>query len=270
MTHEPKRLRFALGQTVSRLQDTAGNLRTVCELSIEAARQGARLIVFPEGCLTGNALVDSASQAVMPAEAGAFEPLARIATEHGITICPGFVTPFNGKFNTVHAVIEPGGSVRFQHKAFRAKTEPPFLAAWPDPARVVFEVDGIRIVITICSEFGAPGVREATDLAAPELLLHPSAGSLKPEQVWRDGETPSAAAREFGEYCRGIVTRAADRIRASGVPKMGSNPIGFDGEAWWPGNSYAVDAAGRVALWMKGENRPALMRSSVEVADISV
>lgn len=269
-TGETKRLRFALGQMVCLLHDNAANIRTACDLSREAARQGARLIVLPEGCLTGNALTGPGQQAVLPVEPGAFADLARVATAGNIVICAGFIAAFGEKFNTVHAIVEPGGSVRFQRKAFRAKTEPPFIAAWPDPARVVFAVDGIRMTLAICSEFGAPGVREAMEAAPVDLVLHPSAGSMKPEQVWPEGTEATPARLAFDADCHDIVTRAAAGIKSAGVPRMGSNPVGFDGETWWPGNSYAVDARGTVALWMKGENRPARMVSTVAVAEMDV
>jgi predicted amidohydrolase len=255
---------------VCRLHGTAENRATACRLSREAARQGARLIVFPEGCLTGNALSGPDQQAVLPVEPGAFEDLSRVASACGITICAGFITSYGAGFNTAQAIIEPSGAVRFQRKAFRANTEPPFLRAWPDPAREVFEVEGVRVAIAICSEFGAPGVREALAQAAPDLVLHPSAGSMKPEQVWHDGEPLSPAMLAFDPDCRLVVTRAAEAVKRSGLPKMGTNPIGFDGETWWPGNSYAVDGGGRVVLWLKGRNKPVWMQSSVAVADMAL
>lgn len=265
-----RQLRFALGQMACRLHDNAGNMAEACRLSREAARQGARLIVLPEGCLTGNALTGPERQDSMPADPAAFAALSRVAVDGGITICAGFIMPLGSRFNTVHAIIGPDGAVRFQHKAFRASTEPAFLVAWPDPERVTFTVDGVRIVIAICSELGAPGVRESMERVAPDVILHPSAGSMKPAQVRKDGEAPTAEVLAFDDECRNVVTRAAEAVRESGIPKLGTNPIGFDGETWWPGNSYAVDGAGRVVLWMKGENTPARMVSTMAVADLAL
>jgi hypothetical protein len=52
------------------------------------------------------------------------------------------------------------------------------------------------------------------------------------------------------------------------TPRAAANPIGFDGETYWPGNSYAVGADGKVYLWVKGCAVPSQMRPSVNVADV--
>jgi predicted amidohydrolase len=69
-------------------------------------------------------------------------------------------------------------------------------------------------------------------------------------------------------HCRQIVTRSAAEVRHRGIPKAAANPIGFDGAAWWPGNSFVIDARGRVVCWLKGENRPARMQASFGVAEL--
>lgn len=261
-------LRIALGQMVSRLQDTAGNMAEAVRLSEEAARQGARLFLLPEGCLTGNALASPARQAVLPVDPGPFAPLAAAARRTGLTICAGFATPYDDKFNVVHAIVLPTGEVRFQRKSTRASTEPAFLAPWPDATRVPFEVDGVPAVVVVCSEMGGKAVMTAVAEVAPRLILHPSAGCMKPAELRRDGEPETPEAAGFDASCRRVVDRAAERIREHGIARMGSNPVGFDGETWWPGNSYAVDAQGQVRLWLPGENRPARMIGSVGVADM--
>lgn len=263
-------LRMALAQINARLGATADNMAEVARLSDEAGRQGARLVVFPEGCLTGNALKDPAKQAVLPCREEAFEPLAAVARARGITICAGFATPFEGKFNIVQCFVTPRAGVVFQRKSSRAPTEPTFLAPWPDPARSVVDVAGVRVVVMICSEYGHKPAIAAMAAARPQLVLHPSAGSMKEAEVLRDGAPPSEAALAFDANCRTVVDRAAERVREEGVPRAGANPSGFDGETWWPGNSYAVDAGGRVALWLKGENRPARMGSSLGIVDMPV
>ena len=77
--------------------------------------------------------------------------------------------------------------------------------------------------------------------------------------MWSEAGEAKAVA-SFSEECRGVVEKAAQQARLTGMPKAGANPLGFDGETWWPGNSYAVDARGEVVLWLPGENRPERMR----------
>lgn len=262
-------IKVAVGEMSGRLGDTAGNIAEACELSARAAKQGARLIVLPEGCLTGNARSDAARQDALPTDPEALRPLIRTASAHGISICPGFATRCDGGFNIVQAAIRPSGEVLFQHKAFRADTEPPFLVAWPDPARVVFDVDGVRVVIVICSEYASPAVQARVAELAPDLVLHPSAGCMQRGQLQEEGAPPSNEARDFDAQCRRVVERAAAQMKSAGVAKIGANPLGFDGETWWPGNSYGLDATGAVRLWLPGENRPARMKIRVAVAEMS-
>ncbi len=254
-------LRLALAEMAGSLGNVSANMAMACALATQAAREGAQLILFPEGCLTGNALENAADQAFLEADVHAFAPLSDIAINHRITICVGFVSPFDGGFNSGHAILEPDRGFHIQRKCFRAKTEPPFMCPWSNPERVVFEVGGIRLVVVICSEISAPNVKKAIAKAKPEVLLHPSAGSVSADSLLRGGEGVQAkeVAQEFEAACRRVVEQAARKSRATGMPKAGANPLGFDGKSWWPGNSYAVNAQGEVVLWLPGENRPERM-----------
>ena len=262
-------LRVAIGQTVSLLHNTESNMAQACRLAAEAAEQGAKLILLPEGCLTGNALSSPAMQATLPVDAAAFEPLRRVAAEGGITICAGFATPFGEKFNVVHAIVQPDGKIFFQRKATRASTEPTFLAPWPDATREVFEVDGVRVVMVICSEMSGKEVRAAVEAVNPQLILHCSAGSVPKDQVCENDPSPEILT-EIEQGMRRVVDGTIKRVAEQGIPRMGANPIGFDGETYWPGNSFAIDATGIVRLWMMGTHVVARMAPSVEIVDMPI
>ena len=266
----PRTLTCAIAQMNARLGATAANLTEVCRLSALAAGRGARLIILPEGCLTGNAFGDAARQATLPLEPRAFAPLADAARQHGITICAGFATPFGRSFNIVQAIALPTGEILFQRKAAKAATEEAFLEPWPDPARTVFAVDGVRVALTICSEFGAPRVMATIAAAQPDLLLHPSAGHMQPEEVWRPETATSAPVLQFEPQCRQIVERTAADVKARGMPRLAANPIGFDGATWWPGNSFAFAADGTLAIWLPGENRSERMQASFGVTTMPI
>jgi predicted amidohydrolase len=263
-----KMLVVAVGQMTGLLQNTDANITTACLLSTQAACLGARLIVLPEGCLTGNALSRPDQQATLPVEPDAFTQLRATAMAEDIVISAGFVTRCDEKFNVVQANILPDGQVLFQRKAARATTEPPFLVPWHDSTRVAFTVDGVRIVVVICSEMGSPAVHYAVTAAAPHLVLHTSAGRIKEGQhceCYQDGE-----GRRVWESMRRVVERGAKATAAHGIPRVGANPIGFDGETYWPGNSFGVDAHGVIRLWMPGTHLITEMRPSVAIAEFPV
>lgn len=263
-----KTLRLAVAQMAGRLCAPEDNVQRAVRLAAEAASKGARLVLFPEACLTGHAF-DAEQQSVLPCDPGAFGPLRNVAEKRGITICIGFAARWDAAINNVHAIVLPGGEVRFQRKAARVTSEPAFLAAWHDPARVTFDVNGVRTCITICSEAGAPAVIEAVEAASPELILHPSAGCLTPDQVRRAPASRDDEAA-FRREMSGFVERRAAAMIGGGPAVAAANPVGFDGETYWPGNSYVIDSSGTVQLWMCGVRTPSDMRPSVGVCNLSV
>ena len=72
-------LKVATAEMVCRLNDPAGNLAEACRLSEEAGIKKARLVLFPEGCLTGTAIRHRTNQAVLPATPEPFAPLQQVA-----------------------------------------------------------------------------------------------------------------------------------------------------------------------------------------------
>ncbi len=263
-------LKVAVGQFPPCLLDVPGNLKIAARLSETAAKHGAKLILLPEGCLTGNALSGPDKQAHLPLSADAFEPLQRIADRHGITICPGLATRLGETFTLVQAILRPGAPPLFQRKCFRANGEPSFLEAWPDPERVVFDVSGVRVVIKICSECACGIVVEQIERADPAIILFPSAGRIEPENVIHETNEPDNGHTCSAAGFDAVLTRNIDMVRNCGIPHLVSNPVGFDGETWWPGNSFILDGDGSVVARLAGACRADRMRPDICVGTIHV
>jgi predicted amidohydrolase len=262
-------MKVAIGQMkVGPLDNPRANMDEACRLARSAAENKARLLLLPEGCLTGNALSSANRQPAMALEPALFEPLTAIARNAGMTICAGFATPFDGAFNVVQAILRPDGSVHFQRKGFRARSEPAFIKAWPDPARTPFVVDGVTVVITICSEFGEAAIMHEVHRHKPGLILHPSAGKMQNADVWSPATMSTTPVRDFRKNCRTIVEKSAAHNTTLGIPRVAANPVGFDGETWWPGNGYAVGGNGEILCWVEGENRPERQLSRLGFANI--
>lgn len=264
-----RQIRVAIGQMPGVLNDTQANLHQACMLAVQAAADGARLLLLPEGCLTGNALSVPERQEALPLDPAAFTVLQAVADAARMTICAGFHTRVDGKFNAVHAILQPCVSPKFQRKAARAESEPVFLTPWPDPERVVFEVDGVRVAIVICSEMGQSAVMGCVGAKRPDLLLHPSAGREPQDALWR--AAPSMDVREgFRRKTEAIVSAACRRVKEERTARVCANPVGFDGETYWPGNSYGISADGSVALHLAAENDPMKMNPGVLTGAVAV
>lgn len=264
----PKTLKLAIGQMCGLLRDLDTNMATACSLSENAADQGARVIILPEGCLTGNAFARE-HQPVLTAEPATFGRLREIATRRNITICAGFAIECEDKVNIVYAIVAPAGSVLFQHKATRTSMEPEFLVAWPDATRQVFDVGGVRTVVVICSEDGASNIVPAVSNAGPELILHCSAGSIPKEEALDREPTPDEQADHDAEMLKPRLNAEA-KVKASGIARAGCNQLGFDGQTYWPGNSFAVDHTGETRLWLKGTKIISEMQPVVQTVELAV
>jgi predicted amidohydrolase len=263
-------LRVATAEMLCKINDVPANMDEACRLATEAGKHRARLVLFPEGCLTGNPLVGRDRQATIPCAFEPFQPLQKIADYYDMTISIGFATPFGQKVNEVHAIIRPGESILFQHKAETATGEPEFLAPWPDAKREIFTVDGYRVVQMICSEFGPQRIIDAMDAAKPDLVLHSSAGHLLTnEVVYSSSPTPDQLTAEYN-LMRGPPEGASKDAARRHTPRLAANPIGYDGESYWPGNSYAVGADGQIYLWVRGTAVPSRMHSSIHVVDLPI
>ena len=260
-------LTVAVGQFICRLGNIPGNINQACRLTEEASRQGAKLLLLPEGCLTGNAFNRPADQDTLPLTPEAIQPLQEVVDRTGTTVCPGAATPYASGINIVQAIIQPHTPPRWQHKAAKAKTEPYFLIPWPDVKRNIFYVDRWRVCILICSESAQRETRQSLSDCAPDLVLHPTAGSIPSDMV---AEGPHTATRyaTFQQDSQRVLTSASDMVREWGIPKISANPIGFDGQVHWPGNSYIIDKSGRILTSLPGENRPTAMRSGVVTATL--
>jgi len=245
-----KTLRVAIGQIVGNLGATSENVATACRVSHEAAQGGAKLILFPEGMLNGNALTRE-KQVFFPAEPEFFTSLQNVSDEMDIAICIGFTTPIEDKLNNAFAIIRPRKKLVFQYKCARTNTEPNFLKAYPNETRTLFNVDGVRIVICICCEYGQAKIQKAIAMADPDLILHPSAGYEKDGQP--GSKLTAKTTHMLFQNFRSCVINATVDIAKLGIPKVSANPLGFDGEIWWPGNSYAISSDGEILLWLKGK-----------------
>jgi deaminated glutathione amidase len=179
-------LRVALSQLAAG-DDPDANLEEVARQVTEAARAGARLVVFPEATMRrfGPGLADVAEPADGPWATG----LREVAARHQVVVVAGMFTPANGGrvHNTLRAV---GGAVDatydkihlFDAFGFR---ESATVAGGHEP--VVLTVDGFAVGLTTCYDVRFPGLyTRLADLGAQIICVAASwaAGPGKVDQ-WR-------------------------------------------------------------------------------------
>jgi predicted amidohydrolase len=271
---DKRTLRVASVQFESAPGDKEANFRKI-ETFVERAAQGnARLILFPECCVTGywfirNLSVEALTQLAEPIFDGpSSRRLIELAKRFGITVGAGWVESAPaGEFYNSYVVAMPDGRAQrhrklhaFEHPSIRSGSE-----------FTVFDIpDGFRVGVLICYDCNIIENVRLTALQGAEILLapHQTGGcrSKNPHlmgvidrRVWEERHTnPEAIERELrGEKGRGWLMRwLPSRAHDNGLFLVFSNGVGVDDDEIRTGNSMVLDPYGRTLAetWKAGDD----------------
>jgi predicted amidohydrolase len=194
--------------------DKPANLATLMSLATKATDEGATLVIAPEG-----AMHDFGPQSLPLAPVA--EPLdgrfvtgiAELASRRGITVVAGMFESVEGDrtraYNTVVAVDPTGnliGSYRKQH-LFDALgwTESERLAQGETAARLVFDLEGVRIGVMTCYDIRFPELARALIDDGATVLAVPSAWVAGPNKAMQFRALATARAIENVAYVAAAV-----------------------------------------------------------------
>ncbi|MDF2627542.1 MAG: nitrilase/cyanide hydratase and apolipoprotein N-acyltransferase [Symbiobacteriaceae bacterium] len=177
--------------------DKAHNLTALRDLTAQAARAGARLVVLPEMATTGYCFADRAEIAplVEPIPDGpTVRAFAELAAAQGIYIVVGMpeVEPATGAFYNTAALVGPQGYIGKYRKTHSFIDETRW-ARDGDLGIPVFATDLGRIGIVICMDNSFFEPARVAALAGADLLAFPT-NWLGNQDAWR------ARALENGVY----------------------------------------------------------------------
>jgi len=259
-----KRLRVASVQMESLPGDKAANFEKIERLAAGAAGQGARLVLFPECCITGywfirNLTREQLSALAEPVPDGpSTRRLADLARRHNMTIGAGLVEAgANGVFHNTFIVALPDGTIHrhrklhaFEHDAIRSGSE-----------YTLFDLpEGWRVGLLICYDCNLVENVRITALQGAEILLAPhQTGAVRSKnphlmgiidrRLWdnRHGD-PESIEREFrGDKGRGWLMRwLPSRAHDNGIFLIFSNGVGVDDDEIRTGNAMILDPYGRI------------------------
>ena len=184
--------KIAVGQFASGF-DKAANLDRIRSLAEQAARQGARVAVFPEGAMhTFGEPKDDLAPVAEPLDGPFTDALVRLARRLDMTLVAGMFESLAADarvYNTA-VVIGPrdglAASYRKRHlyDAFEERESDRILAGDADPP--IFDLEGLKAGLVVCYELRFPAyIQEVADRGA-DILLVPAAwvaGPLK-EEHW--------------------------------------------------------------------------------------
>jgi len=248
----------------SRPADKEANFRTLERFVRQAAAAGARLVVFPECCVSGywfirNLAPDALAALAEPIPDGqSTERLLALAQRYQVSLGAGWVeTGVDGQFHNSYIVALPDGSFHrhrklhaFEHSLIRSGSE-----------FTVFDLPGgFRAGILICYDCNLVENVRLTTLRGAEILIAPhQTGAVRSRnphlmglidrKVWDNRHTdPEAIEREFrGDKGRGWLMRwLPSRAHDNGLFLIFSNGVGVDDDEIRTGNAMILDPYGRI------------------------
>lgn len=168
-------LRIAVTQPAASA-DPRRNGEVARQLMRTAASRGARLVLLPEGHLSGYAKeqVSDFADVDWPAVRAEAEAVAALAAELGLWVVLGSthpLTPPHRPHNSMYVISDTGQVVNRYDKRFCSATE---INSYYTPGAepTVFDVDGYRFGIAVCVEINFPHLfTEYGDLGVDCLLL---------------------------------------------------------------------------------------------------
>ncbi len=227
------------------------NVRNVEPLVIEAARRGARLVVFSECGVTGYDLKGTGAKAAITLENPALEQIGRMAKEHGIAIATGFYEEQGEKLFNSAAVFFPDGKRVIQRKhnvMAPEKAIAPVTSAARE--RVIFQVDGLRCAILICADAGIPDIFDELSKAGCDAVILICAGAGDESFGMHQAELADPAKRK--SYAQSVVrcldSAAIEQCLRLDMAQVACNQAGWNPATGYfhPGGSSIINRTGEV------------------------
>ena len=258
------KLKLGTVQFHHRANDKAYNLSVVERFARQAAAAGAKILAFPEMCLTGYWHVRNLDRRALEALA---EPVSdgpstqatmALSRELGMAIGVGLVerSDDGGLFNS-YAFCQPDGTFAC-HRKLHAFENEHILSG--DHYTVIDSPLGVRIGVLICYDNNMVENARATALLGADILIaphqtggcdsrSPHAMGLIDPALWRNREVnPAAIEAEFrGPKGREWLLRwLPSRAHDNGFFVVFSNGVGEDDGEVRTGNAMIVDCYGRI------------------------
>ncbi len=222
----PDPLRVALVQQATVWEDPAANLAKAAAFVAEAARAGARVVVFPELATTGFTMAPEGFAEPLPGPAT--EAFGRMARAHGIYVIGTAVEAHAPHPRNAAFVLDPGGELaaiyRKLHPFTYGEEHQHYVGGDDCP---VFDLDGIPCGLQICYDLRFPEPFRSLAARGAEVVFLPANWPLRRIDAWS--------------------TLLAARAIENQMAICGVNRVGRDLLAEYPGRSALLDPFGVAA-----------------------
>ena len=224
-------LKVAVVSSKSKHLDIAANLRHFETLIERAAGKGSRLVCFPELALTSYtkdpAIQDVAEKIPGPSTTA----LVRLARKHKVTISMGMAECAGSRRYIAQCLVGPEGYIGKYRKHFLAHGEGD--AGFSPGKRIpVFDIDGVRVGISICFDGRHPELFEGFRKKRVDCILHPHGNVLglgRDAEQWTRGKMAYLPGNAIRARAYVIANNSAgDTKHPNGTTRYGSGAIVID------------------------------------------
>lgn len=248
-----KSLHLACIQPLAVPGNVSENIRRMQPLIVEAARRGARLVLTSEGAVTGYDLDGVGQRAAISLNDPALDELAAMGRRHGVDLVAGLWEKVpEGEHNSA-VVLHTDGRRTLQRKF--GDGSPGFVAGPRE--RTIFEVDGVRCAILICSDNGIAGIHQELTDQGVELILGPTAGMGRLKGAFRQDELEDPARRaeyiaKEEQVC--FLKEGMENCLKFNTALACCNQAGWNEETGFfhPGHSGIIDRTGEFVAVLPG------------------
>jgi predicted amidohydrolase len=266
-------LHAACGQIVCRPGDMDHNLDQIEDLTAQAAKAGADVILFAEGAITGYVFTDHVLEAAPTADGAVMRRLRKISRTHRIAVAAGTIERSRRGLHVSHFVAFPRAKPIVQRKHRLTPTEQKVAIAGPE-RRTLFKVKGVTCAIAICADSGIPDLHNKLARRGCQVYMGPCAGGgpRRHRRTPEDLEDPKLRKRYLSDMKKVCyVGDAIDQCVRHHMALVSVNLAGDDGiDHYHPGHSTIIDSRGRLVALRPGEYvadflRPQLIQGQIMV-----
>jgi NAD+ synthase len=230
-------LRIALAQMNPTVGDIAGNAALLREARARAGREGADLLLTAELFLVGYPPEDLVLKPSLQREAReAARALAAETADGGPDIFVGL--PWRAETGLHNALAHLAGgklsALRFKHELPNYGVFDEVRVFQPGPLPEPILVNGVALGVPICEDIWFPHVPKVLKERGAEILLVPNGSPFEHDKREERADLARARAQE------------------TGLPLAYVNQVGGQDELVFDGNSFALNADGRIAVQLPG------------------
>ena len=222
---------LAVAQPLAVVGDVDENIRRMTPLVTEAARRGADLILFSECGLTGYDLGRIGFNTAISADDPRLNHVAAMAKQHKLAIVAGLYERAGTVIHNSAIVFFPDGRrlVQRKHNIIEYDLR---CGVVPGPRqRHIFEINGVKLAILICSDGGMSGIDDELVAAGCDVILAAAAGLGDAKHGFSVSELQDPArceaylkAMESVCFAKGVLDRAITK----GLGFASCNQAGYD------------------------------------------